>query len=306
MKRVAATLLAGSALLVAAAAPSPAGSRAARFLAAEGHRLHSEKLTSLAQEAATPGGMDKVKELINHMLAQKLSAQAQDTDHQGFCNTQTAQTKKKLETQKRELDKQKADLDEDTAKLAELKQNIADTQEELTKAHKSGIEAAKLRQKENEKYLANKAEYDRTEDAMAKAAGKMELDGGPEASVQARKATEDAIKRRVDEESKEQRRAFEYKRLSEELEVSKAKKTQEVENMERDVVRLQRDLSQKENDLSESKTELAAVQDYSEHLKSQCTVKVDSHKERAARRNQELDSLKDAYSILNGESFPVL
>jgi len=54
-------------------------------------------------------------------------------------------------------------------------------------------------------------------------------------------------------------------------------------------------------DLEGTQRELTAALDYFEKLKPSCIETGVSHEERAARRQEEIESLQEALKILNGE-----
>lgn len=284
--------------LVVQSAPA---ARVARFLASEARRLQSPELTSLAQVAsAYPNdSMDKVKKMISHLLAQKLTEHAEDTDHHGFCSSEMGKSEKKVKHLQDEIEKGNADLDSLNAKLAELTDSISDMHEELAKAQKTTSEALKLRQEEKDTYDKSKADLEQHEAKLARAHAQM--DDEAKAAV-AEKAVEDLALKRVKEEQLEQRRQFEYERSSQDLEVLKASKTKQAENSQREVTRLKRDIVEKQSDLRGTQQELDAAKSYHEQLKPQCTVHPEPAKERKQRREDEIASLKDAYSALNGET----
>merc|ERR1719236_147865 len=61
-------------------------------------------------------------------------------------------------------------------------------------------------------------------------------------------------------------------------------------------------LARTEKDLKSVSEELAAAEEYYEKLKPQCIDPGESYEERVARRKAEIESLKEALKILNGES----
>jgi len=275
------------------------------FLAKEGTRLRSSRLTSLAEMLVEqPQGLDKVKDMIRHMLAQKLAAHAEDTTQKQFCNKELAGSEKKVKEYKDGLEKDQADFDMISAKLAELKESITDLHEDLAKAAKSVAEATALRQQEKEKFAQDKIQNQQNEEAMTKTMATIAENGGDRSAAEA--AAEAAVKKRISDEGSEQERQMQYDKMMKELEVAKATKTKEVEYKERQVVSMQADISRHEQDIRMGKEELKAAQDYATTIKSQCVVPRESHKERQQRRQSEINSLKDAYGILAGEDIPVL
>eukprot|EP00746_Dinoflagellata_sp_MGD_P164987 gnl/MRDRNA2_/MRDRNA2_94002_c0_seq1.p1 gnl/MRDRNA2_/MRDRNA2_94002_c0~~gnl/MRDRNA2_/MRDRNA2_94002_c0_seq1.p1 ORF type:complete len:308 (+),score=116.91 gnl/MRDRNA2_/MRDRNA2_94002_c0_seq1:57-980(+) len=276
----------------------------AGFLQKEGRRLKSAELLQLAHDARYNPAMDKVKDMISHMIAQHMTAQAEDTDRKGFCDKEVAESKKKLARLSTDLDKKKADTDMQSAKLDELKDSITDMHEEISKAHTSKQKAMDIRKQEEEAY----AELVRNADA-AIASARMEHTKNPDYE-KAREALEkvevEMSDKKIHAENKEQEAQFKYKKLMQELDEAVAAKTKEVENKEHQVVRDKHDLVIADGDIKSLEEELAASKDYEEKIKSSCTVGVEPHKERARRREEEISNLKEAYGMLNGETIPVL
>lgn len=273
------------------------------FLQKEGRRHKSAELLELARIARYNPAMDKVKEMLNHMIAQHMTAQAEDTDRKGFCDKELKESKAKLEKLGTELQKRNADRDMMSAKLDELKDSITDTHEELSKAHTSQKEALEIRHKEADAYEELKKNAD-----QAIFAARNEHLKNPDYE-KAREALEkieiEMSDKKVKAENDEEEAQFKYKKLTQELEEAVAAKTKEVENKEHEVVRDKHDLVIAEGDIKSLEEELAASKDYAEKIKTSCTVGVEPHKERAARREQEISNLKEAYGMLNGEVIPV-
>jgi len=276
----------------------------AGFLQKEGRRLKSAELLQLAGDARyTPDAMKNVKDMINHMIAQHMTAQAEDTDRKGFCDKEVAETKKKLERSTTDLQKRNADRDLQSAKLDELKDSITDIHEEVSKAHTAKQKAMEIRSQEAKAY----EELVKNADA-AIASARMEHMKNPDYE-KAAKALEDIevemSNKKIHAENEEQEAQFKYKKLNQELDEAVAAKTKEAENKEHEVVRDKHDLVIAEGDIKSLEEELAASKDYEAKIKSSCTVGVEPHKERARRREEEIGNLKDAYGMLNGDTIPV-
>jgi len=276
----------------------------AGFLQKEGRRLKSAELLQLAHDARyTDDPMSKVKDMINHMIAQHMTAQAEDTNRKGFCDKEVAESKKKIERISTELEKKIADRDMQSAKLDELKDSITDTHEDISKAHTSKQKAMEIRSKEEKEY----EELVKNSD-QAIASARMEHMKNPDYE-KARDALEKVeIKmsdKKIHAENEEQEAQFKYKKLNEELDEAVAAKTKEVENKEHEVVRDKHDVVIADGDIKSLQEELAASKEYEEKIKSSCTVGVEPHKERARRREEEISNLKEAYGMLNGDTIPV-
>jgi len=78
----------------------------------------------------------------------------------------------------------------------------------------------------------------------------------------------------------------------------KAVKSAELEHKTNKRQRKEADLVSTNNDLKGNKEELAAAEDYYDKLKPSCVDAGVSHEERVARREEEIESLKEALEIL--------
>lgn len=260
---------------------------AARFLAREGKRLGSAELTSLAQQASAPEGLDKVKGLIRHLLADRMDAQAAGTSHKSFCDGEMVKSAQKLVRLKAELEKMNADNDMMKAKFDELKEGIPELHSDVAAMEKANVAASRLRATEHEDYLGKKAAFE--------SASRHEL-GSPE--------EEEFFKKQVKMENKESDAAFKFKEMQQNYEVSKTKKNNLRVNKEREVVRRNLEVSQADGDLRNKREQISAAADYNEKIKSQCIARSEPHEERKARREEQMTSLKEAYQMLNGNSIP--
>merc|ERR1719158_1625270 len=88
--------------------------------------------------------------------------------------------------------------------------------------------------------------------------------------------------------------------------VSKATKMAELKGKETEIKSVSVMLEQASEDNKSTQAELDAVLAYIDKLKPQCETKAMSYEEKVAKRNAEIEGLKEALSILSGESIPAL
>merc|ERR1719178_516451 len=96
--------------------------------------------------------------------------------------------------------------------------------------------------------------------------------------------------------------AKEYETLMEESAVDRETKRVENVKMGRQVTAKERAFASTQKDLKGSQEELEAAQAYFDKLKPDCIEEGLSFEERAKMRQEEIDSLKEAYDILDGIS----
>ena len=93
-----------------------------------------------------------------------------------------------------------------------------------------------------------------------------------------------------------------YETLMDESAVDRETKRVENVKMGRQVTAKERDLTATTKDLKATQAELAAAQEYFDKLKPDCIEEGLSFEERAKMRQEEIDSLKEAFDILDGIS----
>jgi len=101
----------------------------------------------------------------------------------------------------------------------------------------------------------------------------------------------------------EQEAAADFKKFVADSSKDKAIKGTDINSKKGEKTRAESDLQAAHKDLKTTKEELGAAMDYYEKLKPSCVNSGTSYEERVARRKEEIESLKEALSIL-AEQFP--
>merc|ERR1719217_10238 len=94
-----------------------------------------------------------------------------------------------------------------------------------------------------------------------------------------------------------------YEDLMQENKVSKATKQAEIKGAQSEIKSLTVALKNHKEDYDLTSKELDSVMTYLDKLKPQCETKVMSYAEKKARREAEINGLKEALTILEGEAF---
>jgi len=100
----------------------------------------------------------------------------------------------------------------------------------------------------------------------------------------------------------EETAAAEYEDMTKALKVRTVSKQQDVKYKTKEAASIEKQIAEVESDLGNKKTELDAVLDYLDKLNEECAAKVEPYAERKARREAEIDGLKEALGILEGET----
>merc|ERR1719159_332694 len=104
------------------------------------------------------------------------------------------------------------------------------------------------------------------------------------------------------EEAEEADAAAVYEKTTQENKVTKTLKDQDVKYKTQEFKSLDKTISDLNSDKGTASTELAAVNEYYAKLKDRCIAKPESYADRKARREAEIEGLKEALTILENET----
>lgn len=268
---------------------SPRSSRSGAFLATDApsrlallfskaaKSLNSPELTMLAEESATatkdPDALAKVKEMIAHMLANKMDQHASMATHDGFCTSEMTNSEKRVGDLQHQVDKNSADTDMIVAVMAQSKDKISDLTSSIASETKRLSHAVDVRN------------ADTAKDADP---------GQPDESFQQRLAEKSVL-------AKEEMEAQE---VQAKLDKSIERMQSEVDKLNHDIVKKNVDFQNLKRDSRSYKEQLGLAKKYAETIHSQCIVRSDDGEERRERRLEEVDTLKEAHEILSGDAIP--
>merc|ERR1712048_152173 len=100
----------------------------------------------------------------------------------------------------------------------------------------------------------------------------------------------------------EQEAAQTYDKETKENAVEKTTKEQDVKYKTKEAASLDKKAAELNTDIEGVRTELDAVNDYLASLDKKCTYKVESYADHKARREAEINGLKEALNILENET----
>ena len=103
-------------------------------------------------------------------------------------------------------------------------------------------------------------------------------------------------------DSEEADAVAEYEKITQENKVSKTTKDQDVKYKTQEFKSLDKEISELSGDKATLTTELGAVNEYWSKLKDRCIAKPESYEERKARREAEINGLKEALQTLEEET----
>jgi len=300
------------------------------YLRDQAKRSNSKILSLIASKVAADP-FKKISKMIKDMIT-KLEEEAQEeAEHKGFCDAELGSNKATRDTKTEESDMLTATIEELTAEITKLAIQITDLSEAIASIDKAVAEATAIRMSEKEKntmtiadakagkeavsraMLVLKTYYDKAATNTALIQNK--VPGAPETFDKPYTGMEgggvmgmlevcESDFARLDSETTaseaENQKSFEE--FSADSSASKEAKTAEMKDKEAEKTTKESANAQAKKDLKGVKEELSAALAYYEKLKPSCVDAGESYAERVARREEEIDSLKEALKILAGDS----
>jgi len=268
----------------------------------------------------------KVRGLIESMIAKLTKEAAEEADLKSFCDEETAESKKKQADLSAKLDKTNARIAKAVASKAKLTEDIKVLEEQIAEIDAADAEATKIRGEEHEEYLKSSKDLKDSAEAVAKAISVLTEYYSSASFVQTKAAEEptfasnkgdiastitsmlevaesDLAKLLAETEAAESSALTAYEELTEENKVSKATKMADAKGKAQEVKSTDVALSNYKEDKTSLTSELDAVMAYLDKLKPQCETKVMSYAERKAKREAEIEGLKEALTILSETAF---
>jgi len=297
----------------------------------------ASRIASFAKYGAANGEdpFAKVKGLIEDMIA-KLERQAhEEAEEKAYCDEQMANTEAKKGDLEDDIEKMTAKIDTAASRSAELKDEVKVLQKELAALSKEQAEMDKIRQETHADYVQAKADLElglngvrralqvlRDYYASAPAAfvqderkfvAMMQQPAAPEKHSKATGAGQSIIgilevcesdfaSNLAKEESEESDAQDEYEKMTQDNKVTKTTKDQDVKYKTQESKSLDKTAGEISSDRDTANTEYAAVMDYFAKIKDRCIAKPETYETRKARREAEIEGLKQALATLEDET----
>jgi len=223
-----------------------------------------------------------------------------------------------------DVSKLTAKIDQAESKVVSLTEDIKQLEAELAALMKSQSEMDKIRQEESADF--QEAQKDLTlglegvrkaltvlRDYYANSDALLQQPAMPEKHTKATGAgtgiigilevcESDFAKNLAKEEAQEDDAQTAYEEITQENKVTKTMKDQDLKYKTKEVKGLKKNIADLSSDRDTIGNELAAVDEYFAKLKDRCIAKPETYEERKARREAEINGLKQALSILESET----
>jgi len=294
-----------------------------------GKQEGSSSLVQLAGQIRAAVSMNadpfaKVKGLLSNMITRLITEAQEEASHKAFCDKETASNEEKRNKLQAEDKKLSTRIERAEAGIANLKQQIAELQQALADIALSQKEMDSMRQSEHTEFIKEEAdfqeglrgirgalkilrEYYQDEGAAfvqapATSTHSASSDSGNGIISILEVAESDFARSLAEAQAAEDDATSVYEKTTNENKVSTATKKTNVEGKTQESARLEQLISDASSDRDGVQEELSAVLEYLEKLRPQCTTEPMSYEERKARREHEIEGLKQALNILENET----
>jgi chromosome segregation ATPase len=284
------------------------------------------RVRSLASSSADPFG--KIKGLIEDMIAKLEQEAAEEASAKAFCDSETAKAKAKKDEHDSTISVLSSKLDSAKARITKLKEQVATLTNELSDIAENQAVATGIRKEEADEFLVVEKDYEDGLDGVQMAL-KVLRDYYAQAFVQVDQpatpgshsansggassiigilevAESDFGKLLAEARDGEQSAIASFEQLTEDNKIATTTKKVEVKHKNEEITELKHTVSEHSNDRESEQEELDSVIEYLSKLGDQCVAKPEPYEERKRRREQEMDGLKNALDILEGQAIGFL
>jgi len=296
-----------------------------------GNKLHSMAMLNLVTVAAQDP-MENVKGLLTDLIAKMEKEAKEAADLHEFCQAEKKKTTAAHGKKSMEIEKLETRIEKASATKSEQEQLIAANSEEIAGVEKQNAEATKLRNEQHENFVKIDTDFsgaaeavDDAIDALKEYYGESliqtksktdttDSDSAPPTFGGAKKDSAGGIisiletmgeefrKTVKENHAEEHENVKSYETLMQENKVTLAAKEAEIKGAESQMKSLAVTLHDNGEDLKMANKEKDAIEDYIAKLKPQCEGRVVPYAERKAKREAEINGLKEGLAILEAES----
>merc|ERR1719272_2124258 len=298
-----------------------------QILKSLGSVAHSFAFAQMASMASSDPFV-KIRGLIEDMISKLVKEAEEEATQKAFCDAEMGKSKTSKDEKTATLGKLSARIDGATTTIAENSEAIKTLEAEVAEIDRSQAEATAIRTKEHEDYSKSSKDFKESAEAVAKAIEVLKnfYDGAfvqisSKTSLKTQKpefggaksdtshtiiavlemSEEDFTTLLAEAEATEDEAAKAFEKLTDENKVSKATKQTEAKGKTSENKSLTVQLSHSQEDHASVSAELDAVNAYVDKLRPQCEEKAMSYAEKKAKREAEIEGLKEALSILAGD-----
>jgi len=301
----------------------------ASFLAAKAQESNSRILFLISARVAEDP-FKKVSKMIKDMIIKLTEEATEEAEHKGFCDTELTTNKQTRDAKTDQSEALKAQIEKLTADISQYAAEIAALAQAVSDLNAAVAEATSIRTAEKEKNQATISDAQAGQAAVSKATtilkefydkaatatALMQAHQSPMPEIFDEAYTgqssggalsmlevceSDFARLEADTQAGEDASAGEYEKFMSDSAEDKAVKTTNQKHKSEMKVKAESALQTAKQDLTSVTAELDAAMEYYEKLKPSCVDAGESYEERVARRDEEIQSLREALKILSAD-----
>mmetsp|Transcript_51688 Transcript_51688/g.117593 ORF Transcript_51688/g.117593 Transcript_51688/m.117593 type:complete len:674 (-) Transcript_51688:38-2059(-) len=300
-------------------------------ISSTGKTAGDKQLSALAVrvKAALAGTADpfgKVKGLIAEMIDRLEAKAADEAAQHEFCTTETAKSTEKKEDKESDIESLSAKINKAESRVTQLKEQVANLQGELADIAGTDNEMTQIRQAEHAAFETAEKDYSDGVEGVQMALkvlrdyyaegsfiqapatsthSKSSSAGGSIISI-LEVAESDFSKMLTEAREAEAEAQEKYDQMMEENKLESTTKKGGAKYKTQEIGQLEKAIAENKESRDGVSEELDAVLEYLSKLNDQCIAKPEPYEERKRRREAELEGLKNALQILEGEAIGFL
>eukprot|EP00451_Oxyrrhis_marina_P001208 CAMPEP_0204252852 /NCGR_PEP_ID=MMETSP0468-20130131/1486_1 /ASSEMBLY_ACC=CAM_ASM_000383 /TAXON_ID=2969 /ORGANISM="Oxyrrhis marina" /LENGTH=654 /DNA_ID=CAMNT_0051226351 /DNA_START=57 /DNA_END=2021 /DNA_ORIENTATION=- len=278
----------------------------------------STTVKSAAHTGADP--FAKVKGLIEDMISKLVEEAKSEADAKAYCDKEMAETKLKKEEHEEDIEHLSGKMRKAESAIARLTSDIAELESDLGHLASMQKEMDENRAAERADYDSQAKDYQQGVEGIQMAIKVLKEYYGKSSLLQASSGSADSssiigilevaesdfTKLLAEVEADEKEAQSYYEKTTQENKVAAAEKKTSLKFKTKEQAETKSELEELTGDRDSEQGELDAVLEYYSKVKKQCVAKPEPYEERKHRREAEMEGLKNALDILEGNAIGFL
>jgi len=276
--------------------------------------LLSRRMDGMLRSESGADVFGKIKTMISDMITTMQENLQAEATKKAYCDKEMGEAADKKAAKEDDLDDVSTKIDGTASKSASLKKQVVAIKKELTTLAETQANMTALRQEEKAIFKTKEPQtvtgMEGVKSALKSLRDFYKSSGVKVTSGERKGAAGGVIGRLEDVEadmamSLSQMRAAEktaqtnYERDTQDMKLEKTQKEKDIEYKTAEAQRLDTELNNLNADQESMQTEMSAIMEFTKGLEAECLVTPESFAEKQAKRQQEIDGLKEALTALD-------
>eukprot|EP00435_Cladocopium_sp_Y103_P042566 s1726_g11.t2 len=294
-----------------------------RMVRALGQKLEDRQLVLLSRrmdsmlrgEAGSSADVfAKIKTMISEMISTMQENLQAETTKKAYCDAEMGKAKDKKTSKESDLETVSTRIDAAVSKSASLKKQVATIKSELADLAETQANMTKLRQEEKDLFEKKEPETEKGMEGVKSALRTLRdfyKSSGVQVTSGERKGAAGGVIGRLEDveadmamslsqmRSAEKSAETNYDKDLQDMKLEKVQKERDVSYKTSEAQRLDSELNSLNSDQESLETEMGALLDFVKSLEAECLVTPESFAEKQAKKQQEIDGLKEALTALD-------